>query len=93
MRDPLFYIYPIELGHFIVKKWNGIGYDPEEKEIYRLENGKGSVIIYDDDGKFIRYEGEYLNGEKNGKGKEYAHSGELVFEGEYLNGKKNGKGK
>ena len=85
VRDPLFDIYLIELGHFIVKKWNGIGYDPEEKEIYRLENGKGSVIIFDDDGKLIGYEGEYLNGEKNGKGKEYDHSGELVFEGEYLN--------
>jgi len=37
------------------------------------------------------FEGEYINGEKNGKGKEY-YNGELKFEGEYLNGKKwNGK--
>jgi len=35
----------------------------------------------------IRFEGEYLNGKKNGKGKEY-WNGELEFEGEYLNGKK-----
>ena len=34
------------------------------------------------------YEGEYLNGKRNGKGKEYDSDGELKFEGEYLNGKK-----
>ena len=39
------------------------------------------------------YEGEYLNGEKNGKGKEYNIHGNLVFEGEYSNGEKvKGKG-
>ena len=38
------------------------------------------------------YEGEYLNGKKNGKVKEYC-GGHLCFEGEYINGKKNGKGK
>ena len=37
------------------------------------------------------YEGEYLNGKRNGKGKEYNIT--LYFEGEYLNGKRNGKGK
>ena len=30
------------------------------------------------------YECEYLNGERNGKGKEYEYNGELKFEGEYL---------
>ena len=42
------------------------------------------------------FEGEYLNGERNGKGKEYISSlynVYLKFEGEYLNGKRNGKGK
>ena len=34
-----------------------------------------------------------MNGERNGKGKEYNDDGKLIFEGEYLNGKKwNGKG-
>ena len=32
------------------------------------------------------YEGEYLNGKKNGKGKEYYENGELRFEGEYIKG-------
>ena len=30
------------------------------------------------------FEGEYLNGERNGKGKEYNDDGQLKFEGEYL---------
>ena len=54
-------------------------------------NRKGREYYgYDDS---LIYEGEYLNGERNGKGKEYDGLGELEFEGEYLNGKRNGKGK
>ena len=30
----------------------------------------------------------YLNGKRNGKGKEYDSNGKLIFEGEYLNGKR-----
>ena len=41
----------------------------------------------------IIFEGEYKNGLKNGKGKEFDEykSGKPVFEGEYKNGFKNGK--
>jgi len=40
------------------------------------------------------FEGEYLNGERNGKGKEYYYFGESKFEGEFSNGEKwNEKGK
>ena len=39
------------------------------------------------------FEGEYLNGNRNGKGKEYMYNGNLIFEGDYLNGKRNWKGK
>ena len=41
------------------------------------------------------FEGEYLNGLRNGKGKQYnADYFRLIFEGIFLNGKKwNGKGK
>ena len=35
----------------------------------------------------IKIEGEYLNGERHGKGKEYNYERKLVFEGEYLKGK------
>ena len=38
--------------------------------------------------------GRYIEGEKNGKGREYILNTDiLLFEGEYLNGKRNGKGK
>ena len=40
-----------------------------------------------------KFEGEYLNEERNGKGKEYYCDGNLKFEGEYLNGERCGKGK
>ena len=39
------------------------------------------------------FEGEYLDGKRNGKGKKYYDDGKLMFEGEYLDGKRNGKGK
>ena len=45
---------------------------------------------YDDT---LIFEGGYINGQRNDKGKEYYRYGELLFEGEYLNGVKNGKGK
>ena len=58
-----------------------------------LENGNGNIKEYSLNGKLI-FEGEYLNGERNGKGKEYNYlNGKLEFEGEYLNGERNGKGK
>ena len=74
-----------------------------ENILSKLENGKGIIKIYDDNR--ILFEGEYLNGERNGKGKECFHYGLydrefgrfnyfrcITFEGEYLNDKKwNGK--
>ena len=56
---------------------------------YRLEF---DYLEYDKNGQ-LEYEGEYLNGERHGKGKEYYHNGQLEYEGEYLNGKRHGKGK
>ena len=72
-------------------KYNGRGYDENGNVIYELINGKGKVKEYDYQGK-IKFEGEYLNGKRNGKGKEF-WDGELYFEGEYLNGERSGKGK
>ena len=41
----------------------------------------------------LAFEGEYLNGKRNGKGKEYYENEIIKFEGEYLNGYKiEGKG-
>ena len=39
------------------------------------------------------FEGEYINGKRNGRGKELDCYGNILFEGKYLNGKRNGKGK
>ena len=58
---------------------------------YELKNGTGKVKEYDSFGE-LQFEGEYLNGKRNGKGKEYL-GGTLIFEGIYLNDKKwEGKG-
>ena len=67
------------------KKWEGKGYDKYGNIIYELINGNGKVKEYNDEGILI-FEGEYLNGEKNGKGIEY-EDGKYIFYGEYLNGK------
>ena len=58
----------------------------------RKRNGKGKE--YHENGRII-FDGNYLNGESHGEGKEYDYyNGELLFEGEYLEGKRwNGKGK
>ena len=73
-------------------RWNGKGYDNHNNIVYELKNGKGYVIDYYDNGK-LYFEGEYLNGQRNGIGKEYDYKGKLKFESIYLNGKRNGKGK
>ena len=40
----------------------------------------------------MEFDGEYKNGERNGKGKEFYGNGEIRFNGEYLYGKRwNGK--
>ena len=64
------------------KKWNGKGFDIDGKLIYELNNGNGKFIEYDNNGKKL-FEGEYLEGVKHGKGKEYFEDfGILSFDGE-----------
>ena len=73
------------------KKWNGKGYDRKGNEVYELKNGNGFVREYDDYNHYLVFEGEYKNGEKNGKGRITGGNG-IEFDGEYLNGKMwNGK--
>ena len=74
-------------GEFLFdRKYSGKGYDKDGNLIYELIKGNGKVREYNSKSELI-YEGEYLNGKRNGKGKEY-ENGELIFEGEYLNDKK-----
>ena len=65
------------------------------KCVIQEENGKAKEInIFDDS---LLFEGEYLNGKRNGKGREYLlespsfSNSYFIFEGEYLNGKRHGK--
>ena len=77
-------------------RWTGKGYRPFgslNTILYELINGNGIVKQYNDYSSILEFESEYLNGKRNGKGKEFDNSGTLIFEGEYLNGKKHGKGK
>ena len=55
---------------------------------YVKYEGKERVKIYNAFDDKIIYEGEYLNGKKHGKGKEYNEFGVVMFEGEYFNGKR-----
>ena len=66
------------------KIWTGKGFDKKGNIIYEIKEGKGYIKEYDIY-DFLIYEGEYLNGMRIGKGKEYGNSN---FEGEYLNNKK-----
>ena len=51
------------------KKWDGKGYDLNNNIAYELKQGKGYIQEYYNYGS-LSFEGEYLNGEINGKGKE-----------------------
>ena len=91
-----YFIYPNKLsfeGYYLNgKRWNGKGYGKNNKKEYKLKNGCGYIKEYYKDGTLL-FEGEYLNGEKHGKGKEYYSNGKPIFEGEYKKGKRwNGKG-
>ena len=70
---------------------NGIGKDEHGNYFNYLKDGNGFNKKYNKNG--VIFEGEYLNGIRNGKGKEYDGNSHIKFEGEYLNGKRNGIGK
>ena len=72
------------------KIWNGKGYDINGKLEFEVKDGNGKGKEYQICSGNIIFEGEYLNGIRNGKGKEYYNDYDdlvLKFEGEYLNGK------
>ena len=86
-------------GEYFNGEKNGKGkeYNIEGNLIYegvylndkRKEIKKKGFLYFDDDGYYtLMFEGELLNGQKNGKGKEYDQRGNIIFEGEYLNGEK-----
>ena len=76
------------------KIWTGKVYDKGENIISEINQGKGYIReMKNEYGFYFIFEGYYLNGERNGEGKEYNDDGYLIFKGEYKNGKKwNGNG-
>ena len=71
-------------------------YDEKTKNVLEFRNGNGYTRQYYDiysDFNILKFEGEFKNGLRNGKGKEYGLLNNIIFEGEYLNGERNGKGK
>ena len=81
-----------------------------EINIENYKNMCNRFIIFERDGKgkeylrknnILLFEGEYLNGKRNGNGVEYYYNdlenetflGKIKYEGNYFNGKRNGKGK
>ena len=74
-------------GEFLyVNKWTGKRYDDNGNEIFEIKNGNGKVIEYLRNNTI--FEGEYINGERNGFGKEYDKDDKLKFEGEFKDDKK-----
>ena len=70
----------------------GIRYNSNGDIIDNINHIKGIGKEYNIYNTII-FEGEYLNGLRNGKGKEYDLEEKLIFEGEYLNDRKwTGKG-
>jgi len=84
--------YNFDGGKFFGKfrdgvKWDGTGYDKDDKIDYEIINGCGIIKEYYD-GKLI-YEGEYSNGKRHGIGKEYDYlTSKLKYEGRFVYGKK-----
>ena len=71
-------------------KWNGKGYNINNEIEYEIKNGTGLVKEYymsyikETNNDQLIFEGEYLNGKKHGKVKEYYWDGKLKFEGNII---------
>jgi len=67
-----------------------LGSTSKNKKLTRLTKKNFGCEI---EKKILKFEGEYLNGQRSGQGKEYNEEGALIYEGEFLNGKWHGIGK
>ena len=68
------------------KRWNGIQYEENTAKAYQLKDGRGFMQEYDYGGKmilirkeYLKFEGEFENGVRNGKGKEYDYEKKLIW--------------
>ena len=96
------FFYIIEKRQLQLAYYNKILQSNLGKSLINYKILSGKYIIYETNTRAkiynayndeIIYEGEYLNGKRNGIGKEYYDTSVLKFEGEYLNNTRNGKGK
>ena len=94
---PILFSYIHEIQKLKVIKYNKILQTNLNISILNYKYFTGRFILYESNriGKEInyidntlRFEGEFLNGKRHGKWKEYNKFGDLTFEGEYLNEKK-----
>ena len=91
IKKPLSYIFDIfKKEEKPVNMGNIIGNPFKSNNIERLTNKSFGLNLEE---KVLKYEGEYLNGKRHGKGKEFTKNKILVYEGEYKNGLLYGKGK
>ena len=56
-----------------------MGFDRIGNKIYELNNGRGEIKNYDFNGRIV-FKREYLNGQSNGKNKEYEYYNRIIFE-------------
>ena len=84
----------LELIHYNKKIQNELDINLNNYKTFTGKYLKYETIVKEfNSDNILIYEGEFLNGKRNGKGKEYYENGILKYEGEYLNGKRKGKGK
>jgi antitoxin component YwqK of YwqJK toxin-antitoxin module len=65
-----------EIEYLDGKKWNGKIYNFQGDKEFEIKNGNGYIKEYYYESSDIKYEGLYINGEKNGYGKEFKHDNE-----------------
>ena len=79
--------------NILMVSWIGLGYDYSGNKDFEIIQGNGLGKEYRFYGGRLKFKGQYLNGLRNGKGREYYFNGNLLFEGEYRNNEREGIGK
>ena len=80
-------------GEYLKRKiWNGKGYNNKGIKEYEISKGKGNIKEFNNEG-ILLYEGEYLDGLREGKGKEYYPNGNLKYDGCFSRGAPHGQRK
>ena len=93
----IIFFYLNEKQKLRIIKYNKLLQNKLDINIINYQYYKGKYVVYESKGKgkeynsydnILIFEGEYKNGERNGKGREYSYDGYLEYKGEYKNGKR-----